>query len=214
MREDNIGEKERLSRRQFLISSLCAGAGVAFCWGNSHEALAEDIDQESSLPILPPGAGSYKRFSSLCTSCHLCVSKCRKNVLIQGSSGRSTSLRDALHPTLDFDRGFCGYTCNVCSKVCPTQAIQAIFLRDKQKLRIGKVKFKREHCVIDTDDVSCGNCAIHCPTKAINMVEELNGKKYPQVELDKCIGCGSCQYHCPSKPKAMIVQGVPEQMLI
>ena len=66
-----------------------------------------------------------------------------------------------------------------------------------------------ENCVVRTENVSCGNCARHCPAGAIKMVP-LEGSRLlvPAVNAERCIGCGSCEYHCPSRPySAIYVEG-------
>ena len=42
--------------------------------------------------------------------------------------------------------------------------------------------------------VKCGECAICCPAKTIDMI---NGR--PKIELNKCIRCFCCQELCPVK---------------
>lgn len=43
----------------------------------------------------------------------------------------------------------------------------------------------------------CSACINKCPKDAIIMVEDKNGFKYPQVDMDKCINCGLCEKVCP-----------------
>lgn len=44
---------------------------------------------------------------------------------------------------------------------------------------------------------SCFACYNICPVKAIEMVENSEGFKYPKVNRDKCIKCGLCDRICP-----------------
>ena len=44
---------------------------------------------------------------------------------------------------------------------------------------------------------SCGACYNICPFKAIKMIEDNEGFKYPQIDKDKCIECGICEKVCP-----------------
>ncbi|MBR5699671.1 MAG: 4Fe-4S binding protein, partial [Bacteroidales bacterium] len=57
----------------------------------------------------------------------------------------------------------------------------------------------------------CDNCAHHCPTGAIQMVEmdiDGNKRKVPVVNEAKCIGCGACENLCPATPySGMCVEG-------
>lgn len=45
---------------------------------------------------------------------------------------------------------------------------------------------------IDADCKGCGRCAVHCPPKAMTIV---NGKV--RIDYDKCIRCYCCQELCP-----------------
>ena len=66
-----------------------------------------------------------------------------------------------------------------------------------------------ENCVVNRDNVNCGNCARHCPVGAITMVEKEGSKfKVPAVNPEQCIGCGACEFHCPARPvSAIYVEG-------
>ena len=69
----------------------------------------------------------------------------------------------------------------------------------------------KENCVASEKGISCGNCARHCPTGAITMVdyEGTNGTvQVPAVDENKCIGCGACENLCPARPfSAIYVEG-------
>lgn len=43
----------------------------------------------------------------------------------------------------------------------------------------------------------CYACYNICPVKAIKMIEDEEGFKYPKVDMDKCIRCGLCEKVCP-----------------
>ncbi|MBR2240739.1 MAG: Coenzyme F420 hydrogenase/dehydrogenase, beta subunit C-terminal domain [Clostridia bacterium] len=45
----------------------------------------------------------------------------------------------------------------------------------------------------------CTACANICPKKAISMVEDEEGFKYPKIDKKKCIDCGLCDKICPIK---------------
>jgi ferredoxin len=110
-------------------------------------------------------------------------------------------------PAITFTNGFCTYNCNLCSKVCPTKAIERTSIDDKKVIRIGKAKFTAKHCIMLTDQTDCGACDEHCPTKAISLVPFGNkGLRKPVVNEAYCIGCGACEFICPTTPKAITVE--------
>ena len=43
----------------------------------------------------------------------------------------------------------------------------------------------------------CYACYNACPTKAIILVEDKEGFKYPKIDKEKCINCGKCERVCP-----------------
>ena len=94
----------------------------------------------------------------------------------------------------------------------PTGAIQLITKADKSATQIGHAVWIKENCVVNTDEVNCGNCERHCPTKAIQMVakdpNDPKSLKVPVIDTELCIGCGACEYYCPSRPlSAIYVEG-------
>ncbi len=158
-------------------------------------------------PVSPPGSGGREHLLTHCTSCNLCIAKCKGNVL--KAAFLEYGLGGTMMPKLDFSHGFCEWDCNECGKVCPNGAIMPLSIEEKRKTKIGRAVYVRQHCVLVTDEVaSCGNCAEHCQTKAITMVEEKDKKKYPHIDESKCVGCGACEYHCPAKPLAIHVVGL------
>lgn len=55
--------------------------------------------------------------------------------------------------------------------------------------------------VVDTEKCKgCGLCAASCPTGAVKMAKQFNGKGYNFAVLadpDKCTGCTNCATVCP-----------------
>ena len=51
---------------------------------------------------------------------------------------------------------------------------------------------------IISEDVctGCGACNNCCPVDAIEMLEDQEGFKYPNIDMDKCISCGKCKKVC------------------
>lgn len=56
----------------------------------------------------------------------------------------------------------------------------------------------------------CGACVNVCPKKAIKMIEDKFGFKYPTVDKKKCINCGLCEKVCPIKNKIEETKNIQE----
>lgn len=154
-------------------------------------------------PIFPPGALSARNFAQHCTACQLCVSVCPNQVLRP-----SSNLMTLMQPEMSYERGYCRPECTKCSEVCPAGAIKPIDIADKSATQIGHAIWIKENCVPLTDGMSCGNCARHCPTGAIQMVpsdpNQSDSLQIPIVNIERCIGCGACENLCPSRPFSAI----------
>ncbi|MBQ3835286.1 MAG: 4Fe-4S binding protein [Elusimicrobia bacterium] len=185
-------------RRNFVLGSVLVLGGIAAGVGGAI-VRGKKFLQDTVRAILPPGAGNYNRLSSKCTSCQLCVAVCPNKVIHP---------RDFSHSNIymDYSNGPCMYSCNECSKVCPTGAIKKISLQEKQHLRIGLAKIDRELCI------ACGICAFKCPAKALSIDEQEDGNRILVYNAAACIGCGMCQVACPHK--AIEIVGIIEQTKI
>ena len=158
---------------------------------------------------VPPGAVSVENFLTKCTACQICVATCPSRLL--KPSITEWGLSGFMQPYMDFLSGFCVHECNVCSKVCPTGAIQAIPTEEKLTKRIGVAVFIKNLCIVETDGTDCAACAEHCPVSAIEMIPHKPEKSLylPHVHSNVCIGCGACEHICPiAKNKAIVVQGL------
>jgi ferredoxin len=192
------------TRRKIILGTAASIAGIAV------PMIAAKPLKNGKVPILPPGALNLKRFQSKCTSCHLCVSVCPTKVI--SPAFLEWDMAGLLRPHLTFRNGVCKEDCNECSKVCPTGALKEIPLKNKKLLKIGDVEYKKDLCIVKTEETACKACADHCPTNAIKMVPYANNLMIPEVNSDLCTGCGGCEYACPVKPvKAIRVRGIPRQ---
>ena len=195
------------SKRAFMVSTAIAATAVA--------AKAQDMKVDGGLAeieraakperqtrLVPAGSLSLRNFSNHCTACQLCVSACPNQVLRP-----STSLLTLMQPEMSYERGYCRPECTKCSDVCPAGAIRPITLEEKSSTQIGHAVVCHENCVVNTDGVSCGNCARHCPAGAISR-DDPRSPRIPVVNEERCIGCGACENLCPARPfTAIHVEG-------
>lgn len=156
--------------------------------------------------VSPPGSISTEHFTSNCTACHLCISACPTKVL--QPSFTEWGVFNIFQPFMDYSTSFCNFECSICGDVCPTGAIKPILIEQKKITQLGRAKFIKENCIVETENTACGACSEHCPTKAVMMVDYKDGLKIPEVTDKYCIGCGACEYACPVRPyKAIYVDG-------
>lgn len=199
-------------RRSFIIAGSVAAGSVATIKAQKtvDGGLAEILDKElpkRATRLVPAGAISLKNFTQHCTACQLCVSQCPNGILRP-----STDLNSFMQPTMEFDHGYCRPECHKCSDVCPAGAIRPISWEDKSSIQIGHAVWIAKNCIVNTDDVECGNCARHCLVGAITMVpsdpSNPRSRKIPAIDETRCIGCGACENLCPARPfSAIYVEG-------
>ena len=213
--DDKKGSQEKKvdsGRRAFMTATAIAATSVAL---KAQEikldgglAEIENAERpERKTPLKPAGSLSLKNFESHCTGCQLCVSECPNGVLRP-----STSLLTLMQPEMSYERGWCRPECNRCSQIYPAGAIRPISIEEKSSIQIGHAVINLDNCVVNTDGVSCGNCARHCPNGAIRMVrknpDDPASPMIPTVNEERCIGCGACENLCPARPfTAIHVEG-------
>ena len=185
------------SRRKFVAVTAAVGAATVLHAQEEKVAAGMALAEgkavaESTTSLKPAGAGSLRNFTTRCTACQLCVSKCPSRVLRP-----SMSLDGFMQPYMAFDQGFCRPDCTLCSQVCPSGAIKPVDPREKTSISIGRAMVLADNCL------GCAVCVDHCPSQAIFMVSD----GYAAVNENKCIGCGACEHHCPATPKAVFVKG-------
>ena len=197
---------EVLQRRNFLlgvVAYLLGYAGVAY--GQHEKYTKNTIPVFKKFAVSPPGSVGIARFNETCTACNLCVSACPAQVL--QPSWFEYGVTGMFQPRLDTVAGYCTYDCTVCGEVCPAGAILPLSLDEKKLTQIGKAKFVKKNCIVETQKTDCGACSERCPTKAVHMIP-YQGLFLPEVRDQYCIGCGACEYSCPTVPfKAIYVEG-------
>ena len=202
-----VSEGSDAGRRAFLATTALVGSALAAKAQHNQGGLAEVVPKQNpprGARLVPPGAGSVKSFYDHCTACQLCVSACPNGVLRP-----STDFEHFLQPEMGYENGYCRPECHACSDVCPAGAIRPLKPGQKQTIQIGLAHVNLELCFAAKGEASCGNCAYHCPSGAIRMVEtEGCSFPVPTVAESQCIGCGACENLCPSRPiSAITVRG-------
>ena len=206
-KETPQGDKADTGRRAFLATTALVGTALAAQAQHAQGGFAEVLPKEAperGTRLVPPGAGSVQSFYDHCTACQLCVSACPNGVLRP-----SSDFEHFLQPKMGYENGYCRPECHACSDVCPAGAIKPLQPGQKQTIQIGLAHVNLELCFAANGTASCGNCAYHCPSGAIRMVDHEGSEyKIPTVAESQCIGCGACEFLCPSRPiSAITVRG-------
>jgi ferredoxin len=180
------------------IGLLVPIMGVEAVPGKSQNGFGENRKH----PISPPGSLGVRRFSNLCTACHLCISSCPTQVLLP--SFLEYGIAGVFQPKMNYDASYCNFDCVLCSQVCPTGAILPLDVSLKKEVQIGRVQFIKDDCIVVSKKKDCGACSEHCPTKAVTMVPYEKKLMVPEVNNEVCVGCGACEHACPVLPNKAI----------
>lgn len=193
------GEYSRidLSRRGFVYS-LAGGLGVGFL---ALQTPFTQLHGKHNL-VRPPGAIPETEFLRTCIRCGECMKSCLTNTLQpclweSGFSGLWT-------PKMDLRLAPCDQNCNVCGKVCPTQAIRSVSLEEKNHAKVGTAILLKEKCLVWAQDKICLICDEICPYNAI-VFRPVEGYRRPVVIASKCNGCGFCEQRCPVLGESAII---------
>jgi len=210
--KENKDNEGKTSRKTFIatVAALATASTLKAQEKIVDGGLATIVKKKAprrEMPLKPAGSVSFSNFSSRCTGCQLCVQACPNHVLRP-----STKLETLMQPEMSYEINYCRPECTACSEVCPAGAIRKITREEKTAIQIGHAVWIPFNCVVLHDDVSCGNCAKHCPSGAITMVQlnpnDATSSKVPAVNEERCIGCGACEHVCPARPfSAIYVEG-------
>ena len=193
------GEPTRpdLSRRGFLYS-VAGGVGLGFV---VRQSPFTPLQNKAQL-IRPPGALPENELLTTCIRCGECMKSCLTNTL-QPSLWEG-GLAGLWTPKLDLRFAACEQECNVCGKVCPTQAIRSLDLEEKTHAKLGTAVLKKEMCLVWAQDKLCLICDEICPYHAI-VFRTIDGYRRPFVVASHCNGCGYCEQRCPVEGESAIV---------
>jgi polyferredoxin len=195
----SAGEPARpdLSRRGFLYSAA-GGVGLGFVVKQSPFT---PLQNKAQL-VRPPGALPEEEFLTTCIRCGECMKSCLTNTL-QPSLWEG-GLAGLWTPKADLRFAACEQECNVCGKVCPTQAIRSLGLEEKTHAKLGTAVLRKEMCLVWAQDKLCLICDEICPYDAI-VFRTLDGYRRPFVVASRCNGCGYCEQRCPVEGESAIV---------
>jgi polyferredoxin len=186
-----------ISRRGALVS-LAGGLTFGFVSLQSPSTLLAGKRQL----LRPPGAIPEGEFQRTCIRCGECMKACVTNTLQPclweaGLTGLWT-------PKLEPRMAACEPNCNVCGKVCPTQAIRALSLEEKTHAKVGTAVLNKETCLVWAQNRQCLICDEICPYNAI-VFRTIDGARRPFVIASRCNGCGYCEQRCPVAGESAIV---------
>ena len=184
--------------RRGLLYSVAGGLGAGFLATQTPFALKQGKQQL----IRPPGAIPETEFLRTCIRCGECMKACLTNTLQPSlwKSGISGLWTPEMEPRL----APCDQNCNVCGKVCPTQAIRSLSLEEKTHAKVGTAVLRKELCLVWAQDKICLLCDEICPYNAIAF-RPVEGYRRPVVIASKCNGCGFCEQRCPVQGESAIV---------
>ena len=192
------------SRRGFLWSVL---TGSVCAVGMKHAGVAQN--NSGLYPVRPPGSVPETQFLQLCIRCGECYQACPNNVL--QPLGFSKGLDGLWTPITKFNWSGCEPKCNNCGQVCPTGAIRALPIDEKEAARIGLAELNLQTCLPHAQREACQLCVNECNAAGYHAIEfqrvgtqidalgdpiEGSGFLAPVVLSDKCVGCGLCQTRC------------------
>ncbi len=195
----SVGEYSKVdfSRRGFIYS-IAGGLGIGLLATKTPFA----IQQGKFQLIRAPGSIPEDEFLKTCIRCGECMKSCLTNTLQpclweSGFSGLWT-------PKMDLRLAPCDQNCNICGKVCPTQAIRSLSLEEKTHAKVGTAVLRKEMCLVWAQNKLCLICDEICPYNAI-VFRPVEGYRRPVVIASKCNGCGYCEQRCPVKGESAIV---------
>jgi ferredoxin-type protein NapF len=186
-----------LSRRGFVYS---VGSGLTLGFLSLRTPFTP-LQGRQQL-IRPPGALPEMAFLRTCIRCGECMKSCITNTLQpslweSGFSGLWT-------PKLELRMAACEPNCNVCGKICPTQAIRSLPMEEKTYAKIGTAVLRKEACLVWAQNKMCLICDEICPYNAI-VFRPIEGYRRPVVIASRCNGCGYCEQRCPVRGESAIV---------
>lgn len=174
-----------------LVTSALVRTGI-----HQPAALGRERPLRDGELIRPPGSLPEPEFLTRCVRCGECMKACPTNTLqpIWLKAGLEGIFSPVLVPRL----AACAIDCTACGSVCPTGAIRALPLVEKNHAKLGTAWIEHEFCLAWKRDQKCLVCDEMCPYKAVSLQSVPDHKNaVPFVAANKCAGCGWCESKCP-----------------
>ena len=204
--ETSLGRRGFLAAGVGLASAVVGGISTAAVT----RATSPNLDDPTVWrPVRPPGSVPEPLFWEMCIRCGECFKACPNDVL--HSLGFQQGLAGLWTPHVVADWAGCESSCNACGQVCPTGAIRALPLAEKQVCRIGLAELNLTTCLPHAGREACQLCVDECHHAGYHAIEftrvgtevdaagnpiDDSGFLAPVVLADKCVGCGLCQTRC------------------
>ena len=203
--EPRKSEPDGMSRFDFLV--WITGFVMLLSGFAKRTAKSDDMPARTKPVVRPPGALEEKEFVQRCVRCGNCMKVCITNVL--QPCVFESGLDGVWTPRLDMNIGYCENRCNLCTRVCPTGAIQKLEVEEKAVYRLGTAYIDKNICMPWARGENCLVCEEHCPvpSKAIKIIKDNKFGKdvmLPVIDPNLCVGCGICQHTCPTRPKRAV----------
>ena len=133
-----------LSRRNVLAALVAGIAAVPLL--KLSVARKTGAAAGGQVPVIrPPGALPEDEFLERCTRCGECLQVCKTNGL--QPAALQAGLDGLWTPHLVPRIGYCDRNCTLCGHVCPSQAIRALSLDEKNGIAIGRAVINRSACL-------------------------------------------------------------------
>lgn len=186
-----------LSKRYFMGAAVAGAFSAVVIKTNPMQTESTKVNTRLLRP--PAAALPENRFISLCMGCGECLKVCPNNAL--QSTFLEAGLAGMFTPRMVPRIGYCEQFCNLCTLVCPTDALVPTSVEEKQKIQVGVAKIDKVRCIFWADNELCLVCNEQCSYNAIKGDE----KKRPIVIPEKCTGCGICENKCPVEGESAII---------
>jgi ferredoxin len=161
-----------LGRRGFLATA--AGVATAVAGGVGATAVTKVFgaklgDKNSALPVRPPGSVPEDEFLQMCIRCAECFKACPNDVLQPMGFGQG--LEGLWTPEVVANWAGCESGCNACGQVCPTGAIRALPMEEKQVARMGPAIVYEKTCLPLAGEEACQLCVDECIAAGYDAIE-------------------------------------------